>query len=455
MAPQSQPPGGGRSRETGQDGPEVRVPPPGPRSIEAAERLVTLECPAFRKRRARRAALAQADEWPIVLAAGKGSNLYDLDDNRYVDLAAGFGSILLGHGAAEVTRAIEAQSERLVQGLGDACPNEVKVALLDKLAALHPGEHPMVLLGQSGGGAVTAAIKTAALATGRAGIVGFDGAYHGLGFAPLAACGYRESFRQPFAAQLNPHARFAPYPGYRGASAETALEFLQQELRTGDVGAVLLEPVLGRGGCVVPPKGFVAEVCALAHRYGALVVADEIWTALGRSGAMVRSRELNAPVDILCLGKGLGGGLAISACVAPEPIMMAWDRSDEVIHTSTHAGAPLGCAAALATLETIARDGLVERARKLGERVLKGLGKQLAACDSVVDVRGTGLMIGIELEGPTVALRAISELLGRGYLVLGGGLDGRVLTLTPSLTIAEQLLVGFGEALAEILQRPR
>jgi len=310
----------------------------------------------------------------------------------------------------------------------------------------------MALLGQSGADAITAALKTAMLATGRPGVLAFDGAYHGLSFAPLAACGFRASFREPFRNALNPHVAFGPYPGVRGASLEAALDFARDVLRQGQTGAVLVEPILGRGGCVVPPAAFLPELRELAHRYGALLVADEILTGLGRSGALSRCAEQEVVPDVLCFGKGLGGGLAISACVAPEPIMRAWGEAGEVVHTSTHAGAPLPCVAAIVTLDAIGRRKLPVRAQEVGAHVIETLRRELADLDEVTDVRGAGLMIGIELRDAAVALAAKSRLLGLGYLVLTGGVGGDVLTLTPALDIDEALLVGFVGALRRALR---
>ncbi len=327
---------------TGEDPPDVRVPPPGPMSRSALARLEQVECPAFGSRRASRAEKSGAEMLPIVLASGKGSNLFDVDGNRYVDLCAGFGALLLGHGPAPVLRAVAGQAERLLQALGDVYSADAKIALLERIAALHPGVSPRVLLGQSGSDAVTAALKTARLATGKPGVVAFEGCYHGLGYGPLAACGVRPSYRLPFADQLNPRVAFAPYP--RGpADLDRALDAVERSLRAGDVGAVLVEPILGRGGCIVPPPSFLGGVVEAAHRHGALVIADEIWTGMGRTGAMVRSASAGIAADILCFGKGLGGGLPISACVAAEDVMMAWARDvggDGVVHTSTHAGLP-------------------------------------------------------------------------------------------------------------------
>ncbi|MEJ7733873.1 MAG: aminotransferase class III-fold pyridoxal phosphate-dependent enzyme, partial [Polyangiaceae bacterium] len=169
-------PGDAAAAGVGAELPDVRVAPPGPRSREAAARLEKLECPAFGSVRQQRAEESRAEGMPIVLASGRGANLRDLDGNRYVDLAAGFGSVLLGHGAPEVAAAVSAQSAQLVQGLGDVYSSDTKLALLERVAALHPGVSPRVLLGGSGGDAVTAAVKTAVLATGRPALVALAGA---------------------------------------------------------------------------------------------------------------------------------------------------------------------------------------------------------------------------------------------------------------------------------------
>jgi 4-aminobutyrate aminotransferase/(S)-3-amino-2-methylpropionate transaminase len=428
----------------------MRVAPPGPMSRAAALRLEQVECPAFGRRREARASAAGAEMLPIVLASGEGANVVDVDGNRYVDLCAGFGALLLGHGARAVRRAVEAQAERLLMALGDVYSADAKIGLLERLAALHPGHAPKVLLGQSGSDAVTAAIKTATLATGRPGLVAFEGAYHGLGYAPLAGLGLRESYRRPFAAQLNPEVTFVPYPGDEGAAA-LSLDAMEAALRGGEVGAVLIEPVLGRGGCVVPPDGFLRGACEVAHRHGALVIADEIWTGLGRSGAMTRTAAVGADADILCFGKGLGGGLPISACVAPDAIMGAWARDEEVIHTSTHSGSPVACAAALATLDALEAEQLPARASEVGARWAGELRAALAGSAGVVEVRGVGFMIGVELASPALGLRAMQGMLAAGYIVLTGGRRGEVVTLTPALSTPEPLLSAAAQALARAL----
>jgi 4-aminobutyrate aminotransferase / (S)-3-amino-2-methylpropionate transaminase / 5-aminovalerate transaminase len=413
------------------------------RTEQLLARLAAVECPAFGHRRRSRAG-AEEGAMPLVLASGEGAELTDADGRRYLDLCAGFGAVLLGHRHPRWTAAVQAQLGRLVQGMGDVHGSEPKVALLEKLAAIHPSGNAQVLLAQSGGDAMTAAIKTAVLATRRPLLVAFEGAYHGLGYAPLAACGFRPSFRAPFAEQLGGHVRFVPFPREE-AEVASALAALESILASEQVAAVLLEPILGRGGCVVPPAGFAGRVRALARARGTLLVADEIWTGF-RTGELLRSQADGAEADILCLGKGLGGGISIAACIASAEVMAGWTRSGEVVHTSTHVGAPLGCAAALATLEVVEDDDLIARAARVGGMGLTALRAKLGD-----RVRGAGLMIGVELGSAVDAQRVSRELLERGYLVLTGGVEGNVLTLTPPLTFPETAWGAFADALASVV----
>jgi 4-aminobutyrate aminotransferase/(S)-3-amino-2-methylpropionate transaminase len=410
-------------------------------------RLSRSESPAFGARRKDRADVSGADMEPIVFASGEGSNVLDVDGNLYVDLAAGFGSLALGHRPPRIARALEMQSDRLWMALGDLYPSDAKVALVEKLAALYPSKGARVLLGQSGSDAVTAALKTARLATGLPGVVAFEGAYHGLGYGPLPLCGLRPSFRLAFADQTNPHVTFAPYPG-SVAEADRALTVVSAALSRGNVGAVIVEPILGRGGCVVPPPSFLHDLRVLTRKMGVLLIADEVFTGLGRCGAMLASQAMEMHPDLVCLGKALGGGLPISACIGPDEIMRAWDRppSEEVVHTATFHGAPIACATAIATLDAIRSGGLDRRAAEVGGRTLSALAEMLAEVPGVV-VRGAGLMIGIGLGSAATALAVQRALLEAGYIVTVGGMRGDVIILTPALNVAESLLDDFAGVL--------
>jgi 4-aminobutyrate aminotransferase-like enzyme len=435
----------------GQQLPDVRTPPPGPRSREMAARLGAVESPAVDARREARAKESGEEHAPIVYAEGDGANVIDVDGNRYVDLAAGFGALLLGHLPARVAGAIDEQRERLWLALGDVYPSDAKVVLCERLAKLWPEQGARVLLGSSGADAVTAALKTAVLATGRAGVVAFDGAYHGMSHGPLAACGLRPSFREPFAAQLGTHVTFAPYPA-REEELAGALGAVRGALAGGEVGAVLVEPVLGRGGCIEPPAGFLWALREACDASGTLLVCDEIWTGLGRSGAWLASVDAGVVPDVVCLGKGLGAGMPVSACIGGARAMAAWGaHGGTTIHTATHFGAPMACAAAVATLDVLAEQRLPERALDVGRRWRETL-RGATQGRGVAQVRGRGLMVGVALDGGgPQALAVTRRLLRRGWIVLTGGARGDALTLTPPLDVDEALLDAFAAELAEVL----
>jgi 4-aminobutyrate aminotransferase/(S)-3-amino-2-methylpropionate transaminase len=438
-------------RELGQSVPRIRVSPPGPRSREAGARLAALESPSVDARRESREIATGEAHGPIVYAEGRGCNVVDVDDNVYVDLAAGFGALLLGHVPAAVATALDAQRERLWLALGDVYGSDVKLALCERLARFYPAPGARVMLGSTGADAVTAALKSAVLSTGKQGVVAFEGAYHGLSYAPLAACGLRPSFREPFAGQLGEHVVFAPYPR-DAASLAVSMGAVHEALAGKTVGAVLVEPILGRGGCVVPPPSFLPELRAACDRHGALLVCDEIWTGLGRSGAWPLASVADGVLpDIVCIGKGLGGGLPISACIGSAHVMAAWGRhGGATIHTATHFGAPLACAAAVATLEAIEAGHLPARAHAAGALWMAQLRDGLRGTS--VEVRGRGLMVGVALEGGAArALAVARRLLARGWIVLTGGLDGDVLTLTPPLDVDATILAAFAVALANVL----
>jgi 4-aminobutyrate aminotransferase/(S)-3-amino-2-methylpropionate transaminase len=251
------------------------------------------------------------------------------------------------------------------------------------------------------------------------------------------------SFRAPFAEQLGVPVTFAEYPSAQ--SLDASMEGVRGALRQGNVGAILVEPILGRGGCVVPPVAFLRELRAAADAAGALLITDEIWTGMGRSGAMLASEASGVLPDIVCLGKGLGGGIPISACVGRNEVMQAWAKhGGSAIHTGTHFGSPSACAAALATIESVRTRNLPGRAADVGGRWLEQLAR-------VAPARGRGLMVGVELPDSGKALSVARALLQRGYIVLTGGVQGNVLTLTPPLTIDETLLEAFTRELASLV----
>jgi 4-aminobutyrate aminotransferase/(S)-3-amino-2-methylpropionate transaminase len=443
------------SERFGQILPRVVAPLPGARAAALVDALARTECPALTARRARRAEASGASHDPIVWARARGANVEDVDGNIFVDLTAGFGAAAIGHAHPRVVEAVRAQSERLLHALGDVHPSDVKIALLSRLAGLAPFPEARVILGLSGADAVEAALKTAMLSTRRPGVLAFVGGYHGLSYGALAECGYSDAFREPFARQLGQHVTFAPYPaaGDPGSHPRAlAAVAAAWDAATVPIGAVLFEPAQGRGGVVFPPRGFLAGLGELARERGALLIADEIFTGLGRCGAAWLSVSEGVVPDLVVTGKALGGGMPVSACIGRRDVMSAWGApGGEAIHTSTFLGHPLACAAALAALEVMDNEQLAERAVRVGEPFRDRLRTKLMGHACVRGVRGMGLMLGVELDEGARALRLVRKLLERGYLVLPAGRDARVLSLTPPLSIDEELLEGFAVALDEAL----
>lgn len=426
--------------------PHIVTSLPGPSSSALVDALASWECPGLTMRRQRRAELSGADHDPIVWQRAQGACVRDVDGNRFVDMTAGFGAALIGHGHPRVVEAVRAQASVMMHALGDVFPSDAKVALEGRLAAMAPWP-ARVILGLSGADAVEAALKTAALATGRSGVLAFTGGYHGLSYGAVAVCGYKESFRAPFAAQVNPRVTFAPYPA--GDVVEGAVwRAVDDALRNGEIGAVLVEPILGRGGVVVPAAGALRELGERARAAGAVVIADEIYTGLGRTGPRFRSDDEGLAPDVICLGKAMGGGMPVSAVLIREEVAQAWGRTrGEAIHTSTFLGNPLACAAAMAALDVLDDAETTAQIASCGEH-LAGVLREVVGGR----VTRAGLLLGVALDGGAARSLAVSRaLLERGYIALTGGVRGDVLTLTPPCVLTRAQAEGFAAALAATL----
>jgi len=398
---------------------------PGPRSRALGTRLAQVES---------RNVTCLAPTSPIFWDRAEGSNVWDVDGNRFVDLGAAFGVANAGHAHPRVVRAIEKQAHQLLHGMGDVHPPAVKVELLEALVARFPGgADARAILGSSGSDAVESALKTALMATGKAGVVAFEGAYHGLALGALDTT-WRRDFRDPFAGRLPRATHFAPF-----GDIEAVQRLGRQD---GDsIGAVLVEPIQGRGGERVAPDGFLSGLRDLCQQRGWLLILDEVYTGFGRTGRWFACEHEGVVPDLLCVGKGLASGMPISACLGLEQVMDAWPVSDgEALHTQTFIGHPAGCAAALATLSVIAEEGLVERAAESGAFALERLKRLLGQHPSVKDIRGRGLMIGVECTTPRHAAQCCAQALSQGVILLPSGDDGRVLSITPPLGIDRDIL---------------
>lgn len=454
------------SEDFGTSLPRLLTPPPGPESLRLAAELARVESPNI---------TYLADDFPVFWREAKGANVRDVDGNVYVDLTAAFAVAGPGHAHPRIVAAVQAQAATLMHGMGDVHPPAVKVDLLRALADVAPEGLDRAILANSGAEAVEAALKTAAIATGKPRVLAFHGAYHGLTYGALAAGG-REDFRAPFTAQLGRIAAFAPYPyAYRsplgtspdevGAAVLRQVEDLLDTPGTGEgIGAILVEPVQGRGGDVVPPDGFLPGLRRICDERGLLLIFDEIYTGFGRTGRWFACQHWGVTPDILVVGKGMTGGMPFAACIGTDAVMEAWPKSTgEAIHTSTFLGHPLGCAAALASMAVLRDEQLVERSAEMGARILSRLREMTAEHPRVGEVRGLGMMIGIELvrdresrePAPELAGHIVVGTLRRGLLTLGGGLHGNVLSLSPPFVITDEQVDAALSILAEVLEETR
>lgn len=449
----------------GDELPEILVPPPGPRSRAAAKRL----------RRAEGSAIWGADAAPIVWSRARGSVVEDVDGNRYIDLTSGFASATLGHAAPEVARAVAAQARRLSQGLGDIHPHAAREKLVRKLASLGGGLSRVLVVG-TGSEAVELALKTAALATGRRRVVAFEGAYHGQSGAALEVTHFPASpdLLKPAGP---PRAIHIPYPDPERCAVrrpcescdlsclERGWEGVERECRGSDPpGAVIVEPIQGRAGVIIPPVEFLPRVAAKARAAGMLVIWDEILTGAGRTGPFWAWERCGAAAepDLMTAGKGLGGGVAIGALFGKPEIMEVWSRhvpsSGESPWASTFYAHPLACAGALAAVERLTSPAVAESVAAVAATLrtferpgaerpdAAGAERPGAERPGGPAIRAVGAMAAFDspLE-PAVGSGAradstFARLMKRGVLTIPGGRDGRTTSLYPAFTIGERQL---------------
>jgi 4-aminobutyrate aminotransferase-like enzyme len=410
--------------------PRMVAPPPGPRSRALSRRLAELEAPGVN---------TLAPGAPSLLwEEARGANVRDVDGNVYVDLTSGFGVAAVGHAHPRVVAAVREQAGALLHGLGDVHAHPLRVALAERLAGLAPvgnlQDNPQVYFAVSGADAVEIALKTALAATGRPGILAFAPAYHGTTLGALAVTS-RDDFRAPFAAHLHPHVRRLPF----GADLERIAEILLRG-GGGEIGAVLVEPIVGREGVLLPPPGWLAAVAALCRQAGAALIADEIFTGFGRTGTLFAVEAEGVRPDLLCCGKALGGGLPIAAVLGRRDLFRCWETPGEARHTATFLANPVACASALAVLDILEQERLPARAAELAPGVERRLAGLRDLSPAVIDVRGRGLLWGVELASAGLAKAWTSAVHDRGVLLLAGGPEGRVAQIVPPLTITEPQL---------------
>jgi 4-aminobutyrate aminotransferase len=419
------------------DLPHLLGPLPGPRAQALIERDRQVVSPSYTR------------GYPLTVERGEGCIIEDADGNRFLDFNAGIAVVATGHCHPRVVAAIQKQAARLIHMSGTDFYYEGMVALAEKLAAIAPGGVPRrVSFGNSGAEAMEGAIKLARYATGRDKIVAFYGGFHGRTMGALSLTARKAVQRAGFG-PLIPGVVHAPYPYcYRcpygkqpDSCAVECVKFIENTLlRTvappGETAAIALEPVQGEGGYIVPPRKFFDELARLAQQHGILLIFDEVQSGMGRTGKMWAAEHFDAVPDIMAVAKGIASGMPLGATVARRELM-SWPQG---AHASTFGGNPVACEAALATIALLEEE-LVENAARMGAYLMDRIRDWPSRFACVGDVRGLGLMIGIEFVGdqatkePAPMIRNAVEDLAfhRGLLVLGAG--DSTIRLCPPLVV--------------------
>lgn len=394
-----------------------------------SDRLRRLEC---------RDATAKTSH-PLVYEKAQGSTVTDVAEHTYTDLCAGFGSLAVGHNHPKVVARLYDYMKDfgVMHGLGDVYPSRAKVEFFEKLAEFLPAKFTKTALSVTGSQAVELAIKTSILYTKKPGVLCLNQGYHGLDLGAMVLTGL-DSFRKPFVGWDVSH-----NCGYidSGDNEKTVTEKinLMKRTRNIDVGQIIVEPRLGRYGNKAHPEGWLGMLRSLTRRLGILLIFDEVFTGLGRTGTGFMASEFDC--DILCMGKAIGGGMPLSAVSSTDEIMNAWPQSEgEALHTGTFFGHPLSCVAGASTLEIVKAEGLTERSRHLGDKARDYLEDALKADQNVAQIRGKGLMIAVELARPGLGVELMRKLLERRVIIIPAGPGGKAVSITPALNIPEEQL---------------
>ena len=417
--------------------------------IALAKRLAKVEVPA--------ASAISRGEIPVFWERARGSNIVDVDGNRYVDITGAMFVTAAGHANPRITAAIAEQSNLLLHSAGCNNPNVPRLKLAEMLATITPGDLTASYIGNSGGEAVDMALKTARLYSGKNTVIAFQGGFHGKTMASLAVTS-KNFFRAPWQPLLAGTAH-SPYAYcYRCAFGQhypecnllcaRYLDHLISNPSSGiaDVGAVIVEPVQGLGGVIVPPPEFLSIVAETCKRRGVLLIVDEIITGFGRTGTLFAVERSQVVPDIMVMGKGIASGFPVSVMITTQEIASCWEAEQ---HTSTFLGHPVGCAAALAGIQEILENDLVRRSAELGKYMNQKLSEMQAHHPLVGEVRGIGMLAAIELvkdrrthePAPFETERMVKEMLKRGVMAtLRGGDYNNCLRLAPSFTITRDQL---------------
>lgn len=364
----------------------------------------------------------------IVASHGEGSWLYDVDGNRYLDFASGIAANSTGHCHPKVVEEIQRQAGRLLN-TSVVTHNTLNIQLAERLGEMCPFfEEPQVFFTNSGAEAVDGSLKLARRVTGQSGVVAFQGAFHGRTVAATSLTTAKRKYREGYSPFL-PYVYSVPYGDINSLGVLDDTLAAKPPRFPYSIGALIVEPVLGEGGYIVPPRDWLQALRDRCDGVNRLLIFDEVQTGIGRTGHWFASETFGVTPDVILFAKGIASGLPLGGIIANRSIMDQWP---EGTHGSTFGGNPVSCAAALATISVI--EPLLPQVREKGAEVLNRLKENWGAS---LGVRGVGYMIGIELSNAVTAKRVQAQCLTRGLIVLLCGPDDRVIRLIPPLTITE------------------
>jgi 4-aminobutyrate aminotransferase/(S)-3-amino-2-methylpropionate transaminase len=385
----------------------------------------------------------------IFISHGEGALLTDVDGNRFIDFIGGVGCLIVGHAHPAVTKAVDEQINRALHTDFSLVPYESYVELAEHLVALCGGGKKAALF-NSGAEAVENAVKVARGATGRPGIVCFEGAFHGRTLMALTMT-YKEVPHKKGFGPFAPEVYRAPYPGFKGAGVDESLAEVRRIFENHEVAGLVVEPVLGEGGFIVPPDSFLSELASICSDAGVVFVADEIQCGYGRTGTFLASEQFGIRPDVVLLGKAIGGGLPLSGVFADSELI---DKLEPNALGGTYVGNPVACAAGLAVLDVIESEDLLARARQLGKSLTERWAKLAEKHEAIKEVRGLGAMVGVEFHHAEVTEKVIEKGRKAGVLSMSAGPDGSVIRhLMPLVITDEELAEGlrvFEEVLAQL-----
>jgi predicted acetylornithine/succinylornithine family transaminase len=375
------------------------------------------------------------------VAGGKGSYLTGVDGKRYLDFATGIACCVIGHCHPAVVAAIKKQAEKLLHVCIGVAYYEPYVKLAEELQKIVPLKKAQSFFCQSGAEAVEAAIKLAKYAAQKPGLIAFQGAFHGRTLGALSLTTSKLKYREGYEPLL-PEVYVAPFD----------LRVVEGLLKTKKIAGVIIEPILGEGGYVVVEKTFLQGLRKLCDQYNALLIFDEVQTGVGHTGKWFACEHTGVTPDIITLAKGLAAGLPLGACLARAEIMAKWSPG---AHGSTFGGNPVSCAAAIATLETIKKEKLLQNTTRLGNYLKKELSSLKAKYPRrIKDVRGLGLMLGVDFGDSSTVKKVMNYCLGNRLVLISTGGEGTVIRFLPALNVTkaqiDRALKIFSDALAHV-----